>query len=209
MTTKFSRAPLGLMLLLGTVVLAGCSPEISRGKQALEAKLKDPGSVQYKDVVAYSENVVCGEYNAKNELGGYVGFKRFITIKGSLVQGDEHANYMLLCDNERKNKVEVDAADLGHQDLMVVNAKSHEQRSWSARVYLWVKSGKKGDVWAIKEELLEVASQFLVKNDKGLSSWANNQYDPDQNRVTEQALRAELQKHLKDIEIKGVNLIAH
>lgn len=209
MTANLSRIALTSTLLLGAATLTGCHPEVSRGKQALEAKLKDPGSVQYKDVVAYSENVVCGEYNAKNELGGYVGFKRFITLKGSLVRGDEHANFMLLCNNENKNKVEVDAADLGHQDLMVVNAKTGEARSWNTRVELWVDSGKKGDIWQVKEELQKVAALFLVKSDKGISGWSNNSYDPAQNQVTEQALRTELQKHMKDIEIKRVNLLVY
>ena len=53
--------------------------------------LVDPGSVQFRDLKIYLNvptpklrtagtgevNVVCGEYNSKNRLGGYVGFKYF------------------------------------------------------------------------------------------------------------------------------------
>lgn len=53
---------------------------INRAKEMLEANLVDPGSVQYRKIyVAKSANEivgVCFEYNSKNRMGGYVGFKK-------------------------------------------------------------------------------------------------------------------------------------
>lgn len=69
------------MTLMVAAALWGCGPEsatVAEAKKALERQLKDPGSVQYRDVKEFSEGVVCGEYNAKNSMGGYVGFKKFV-----------------------------------------------------------------------------------------------------------------------------------
>jgi hypothetical protein len=51
---------------------------ISLAKKLIETDLIDPSSVQYRNVVLYSEDVVCGEINAKNRMGGYTGFSPFI-----------------------------------------------------------------------------------------------------------------------------------
>lgn len=57
---------------------AGEPPEIVRAKTLLEESLKDPTSVMYKDVVYVEEKrAVCGQFNAKNEFGGYSGFSKF------------------------------------------------------------------------------------------------------------------------------------
>lgn len=66
-------------LLLLVLLVAGCeSDAVSEAKKALVQQLKDPSSVQWRDVRDYTEGVVCGQYNAKNSMGGYVGFKTFI-----------------------------------------------------------------------------------------------------------------------------------
>ena len=61
---------------------ASASPSINesmeeQAKQAISSVLKDPGSAQFRNIREVSGGVLCGEVNAKNELGGYVGFKRF------------------------------------------------------------------------------------------------------------------------------------
>lgn len=54
----------------------------------LEASLKDPGSASYRneEVRERSDGAViyCGEVNAKNTFGGYVGFQRFVISGGSI-----------------------------------------------------------------------------------------------------------------------------
>lgn len=74
-----------LFLAASGVANAGEPPEAQfaqAAKKLLEARLRDPGSVQYRNLGVYRPleaqgRSLCGEFNAKNSLGGYVGFKRF------------------------------------------------------------------------------------------------------------------------------------
>ncbi|WP_236175433.1 hypothetical protein [Pseudomonas pseudonitroreducens] len=81
------------------------APEGSESKavNALSPKLKDPGSLQIRNVVAKgvspdpSKWALCGEYNAKNGFGGYVGFQRFAVIDDKAYSsGDEIQNIMVV-----------------------------------------------------------------------------------------------------------------
>ncbi len=46
------------------------------------SSLYDPGSVTFRNVSSSKDgNTICGELNAKNRLGGYVGWKRFGVLK--------------------------------------------------------------------------------------------------------------------------------
>jgi hypothetical protein len=73
------------IILAMTVMLAlsgcGVSGE-AEGRKLLEASLTDPGSVQYRGLFSNEltpgKKYICGEYNAKNQMGGYVGYRRFI-----------------------------------------------------------------------------------------------------------------------------------
>ena len=49
---------------------------------SVKERLSDPGSAQFRNVQA-KNGAVCGEVNAKNKMGGYVGFTRFMYLKGS------------------------------------------------------------------------------------------------------------------------------
>jgi hypothetical protein len=69
-------------LLIFTLSACGDSPLVVKVKSHIESQLLDPSSVQYKDVVEYSDRVVCGSYNAKNKFGGYVGFEPFVYVEG-------------------------------------------------------------------------------------------------------------------------------
>lgn len=55
---------------------------LSSAKKEIERSIKDPAAVQYRNLkLAKHSNfgyTVCGELNAKNGFGAYVGFKRFI-----------------------------------------------------------------------------------------------------------------------------------
>lgn len=56
---------------------------------------KDPSSAQYRDqfIAKTSGGVVlCGEVNAKNSYGGYVGFRRFYATE-NFAQVDDRAGY--------------------------------------------------------------------------------------------------------------------
>jgi len=71
--------------IIGVLIVAACSnrsnPDIDEAKKAVEEVLLDPGSVTYRTIITKKNDgyvTVCGEVNAKNSLGGYVGYKPFI-----------------------------------------------------------------------------------------------------------------------------------
>ena len=66
-------------LLIIVILISGWgNKNIETAKKSIEEHLLDPSSVQYRNVKTYSDNVVCGEMNGKNKMGGYVGYKPFI-----------------------------------------------------------------------------------------------------------------------------------
>ena len=62
---------------------------IVAAERAVRRELKDPDAAQFKDVRAnYTEEfgvVACGRVNAKNEFGGYTGFRRFVSGGKSVI----------------------------------------------------------------------------------------------------------------------------
>lgn len=56
--------------------------DIDRARAAVLEKLKDPESARFRNIRSVGPKddlgeVICGEVNAKNEMGGYVGFQTF------------------------------------------------------------------------------------------------------------------------------------
>jgi hypothetical protein len=81
------------VLIVGAVALTGCGKSwsdgtevrVERAKKVVAEAMRDPESTKFRDVVAYTKNGVCGEVNAKNAYGGYVGYKKFIvTTNGTI-----------------------------------------------------------------------------------------------------------------------------
>lgn len=62
---------------------------IVTAQRNVRASLKDPDSAQFKDIYAnYTEEfqvVACGQVNSKNSLGGFTGFKRFVSGGKSVI----------------------------------------------------------------------------------------------------------------------------
>ena len=62
---------------------------IMAAERAVRGQLKDPDAAQFRDVRAnYTEEfdvVACGRVNAKNEFGGYTGFRRFVSGGKSVI----------------------------------------------------------------------------------------------------------------------------
>lgn len=56
---------------------------VRMGKEAVQAKLKDAESAEFKDVIfvekANELAVACGQVNSKNSFGAYAGFQRFVS----------------------------------------------------------------------------------------------------------------------------------
>lgn len=54
---------------------------LAQARSALSNLLNDPFSAQYRNVGIYTSawgTVLCGEVNAKNQYGGYGGYRRFV-----------------------------------------------------------------------------------------------------------------------------------
>lgn len=69
------------------------NPKVARqvmrdGKATLLNQLKDPDSAKFKAVFTSEDVATCGEFNAKNSMGGYVGYKRFIVFANTVVMED-------------------------------------------------------------------------------------------------------------------------
>lgn len=80
-----------LTFLVGTVLAEPMRQKPSKADTALikkltmevSAELKDPASAQFRNVsVNRRTKTICGEVNAKNEYGGYVGFRWFARTEG-------------------------------------------------------------------------------------------------------------------------------
>ena len=52
---------------------------IPEARAAIQSKLRDPESAQFRNERISSTGVLCGEVNAKNGMGGYVGFRKFFS----------------------------------------------------------------------------------------------------------------------------------
>lgn len=75
-------------ILVAAILLGGCQSEagraISDAQQLAARDLADPGSAQFRNVAYYPNGKsVCGEINAKNRMGGYVGYRRFFVVDGA------------------------------------------------------------------------------------------------------------------------------
>lgn len=74
-----------LLIICLSFVLAACGDnEIDAAKDMVASEMKDPSSVQWKDVKRCNSdrNVVSGEVNAKNSYGAYVGYTAFFYSNG-------------------------------------------------------------------------------------------------------------------------------
>jgi hypothetical protein len=112
-------------LFAAAILISGCDSQVSAAKQAVADSLIDPGSVQYRNVASYSEGVVCGEVNAKNRMGGYTGFRRFVyngPRKDAVEIIDDADRWTVrFCNNEahKRARVELEAAQ---GDLLLAKA---------------------------------------------------------------------------------------
>ncbi len=74
------------LLLVAASAHADDQQQIELAKQIAVHDLKDPDSAQFRDLVARNtgkDYAVCGEINAKNSYGGYVGYRQFYVLVGA------------------------------------------------------------------------------------------------------------------------------
>lgn len=68
------------ILALVFLAVTACSQH-DADLNAVRLKLTDPGSAQF-DAVDKRNEITCGFVNAKNRMGGYVGYRAFIVTSG-------------------------------------------------------------------------------------------------------------------------------
>jgi hypothetical protein len=90
---------------LVALMATACGPNaVERAKDLAARDLRDPGSAQFRDVRTGDAGSICGEINAKNALGAYVGFQRFlVTGTDSVIIESEdttipRARWRLICE---------------------------------------------------------------------------------------------------------------
>ncbi len=76
-----------IFLLMGLSPLSATettSPFVQKAKAIIAKRMTDPDSLQFRSThlvtvkrEGKAQQVLCGEFNAKNRMGGYVGFKGF------------------------------------------------------------------------------------------------------------------------------------
>ena len=67
------------LLFTGKRPRIGADP-VEQARGPVVQLLKDPGSAQFRNERIQADGTtVCGEFNAKNSLGGYVGFRRYVS----------------------------------------------------------------------------------------------------------------------------------
>jgi hypothetical protein len=68
-----------------TLSLQGCDAfTVHNGRKAVLARLTDPESAQFRQMRA-GDDMMCGEVNARNRLGGYGGFEPFVVSYGDVM----------------------------------------------------------------------------------------------------------------------------
>lgn len=100
-----------IALLTIAIAVVGCSDNaIESAKLSVAKSLKDPQSAQFQNMTHFSEGVVCGDVNAKNAMGGYVGFKPFIfngAQSGGVDLKPEPIDITDLCSNKQMKSITV------------------------------------------------------------------------------------------------------
>lgn len=93
--------------VIGGLVIAGCllgaavgvhAYRIGEMRAPIVKMLSDPASAQFQSEKhqgnwLWPKGALCGEVNSKNQMGGYVGFKKFVTYRGTAtIEGDAADN---------------------------------------------------------------------------------------------------------------------
>jgi hypothetical protein len=97
--------------LIAAAFLAGCGKSrIEAAHDLVKDGLSDPDSALFKDDREYAQKdgkvVVCGRVNAKNRMGGYVGYRMYIVEdEKALVMNEDNASdfagkYMAICTSQ-------------------------------------------------------------------------------------------------------------
>lgn len=84
---------------------------VENAQKALIDNLNDPDSAKLRKLMYFNDvnnkmQILCGEINAKNRMGGYVGYRKFFIASNgrSDIGGNDHSQYYdSYCSNREKN----------------------------------------------------------------------------------------------------------
>lgn len=83
---------------------------MAEGKRTVLNALKDPDSARFKNLKTSRDLYFCGEVNAKNSLGGYTGFSRFIVMLSTVTLDDGSASFrdewLVACEGYERADIE-------------------------------------------------------------------------------------------------------
>lgn len=110
-----AAAALGLALLLACVLVAcdksaaqkqqeAAAKLTSLGEKYVKEKIMEPSSAQFRNQFIGKQGAPCGEVNAKDAFGAYIGFQRYIAVARDLTvlaqdvaPADFEASWRQLC----------------------------------------------------------------------------------------------------------------
>ncbi|MGE4334467.1 MAG: hypothetical protein AB7E55_00645 [Pigmentiphaga sp.] len=108
---------------------------IEKAQGDIVSQLKDPASAQFRNVVVSKTGkgfyLVCGEVNARNAYGGYVGFKPFIWREGSYggnIAGERGESY---------DKDWISALCSGRQSEYLEMRRKQVGNDWREKIYIY------------------------------------------------------------------------
>lgn len=83
-------------------VLANSSEPNSEERSVFESMikeaLKDPDSAKFRHMTIVDNKLACVEFNAKNEFGGYVGFKNIVFANTQQLAGEPGGRWVVFSD---------------------------------------------------------------------------------------------------------------
>jgi hypothetical protein len=100
------------------------SNTIELAKAAISRPLKDPESLKIRNIAGYrtqlGDQIICGEYDAKNSFGGYTGYSTFyVRLRDRVVKSvhqDGDMQYIFLaaqaCSKAAAGSIPLPAADV-------------------------------------------------------------------------------------------------
>lgn len=76
---------------------------MAAGKATLLRNLKDPDTAKLRSLKVGKDRFLCGEVNARNGFGGYVGYRRFVVLASQVYFDDDSGDFDMLvlssCEN--------------------------------------------------------------------------------------------------------------
>lgn len=94
--SKAGALALALLLVLVLLTVAGCgetpaqkkhkeaSALIAMGEKYVKEKIREPASAQFRNQFIGKGGAPCGEVNAKDAFGAYMGYQRYISVAREL-----------------------------------------------------------------------------------------------------------------------------